>query len=34
MGALYIYKVYLVYKELCHLVQYTCPIVLPLISEL
>ena len=29
-----IYKVYLVYRELCHLVQYTCPIVLPLISGL
>ena len=27
-----IYKVYLVYRELYHLVQYTCPIVLPLIS--
>ena len=27
-----IYKVYLVYRELCHLVQYACPIVLPLIS--
>ena len=27
-------KVYLVYRELCHLVQYTCPIVLPLISGL
>ena len=24
--------VYLVHRELCHLVQYTCPIVLPLIS--
>ena len=35
MGALYIrYKVYLVYRELCHLVQYTCPIILPLISGL
>ena len=31
---IYIYKVYLVYRELCHLVQYTCPIVLPLISGL
>ena len=30
----YIYKVYLVYRELCHLVQYTCPIALPLISGL
>ena len=29
-----IYKVYLVYRELCLLVQYTCPIVLPLISGL
>ena len=29
-----IYKVYLVYRELCHLVQYTCPIVLPLIGGL
>ena len=29
-----IYKVYLAYRELCHLVQYTCPIVLPLISGL
>ena len=29
-----IYKVYLVYRELCHLVQYTCPIVLLLISGL
>ena len=26
-----IYKVYLVYRELCHLVQYTCPIVLQLL---
>ena len=29
-----IYKVYLVYRELCHLVLYTCPIVLPLIAGL
>ena len=29
-----IYKVYLVYRELCHLVQYTRPIVLPLIGGL
>ena len=29
-----VYKVYLVYRELCHLVQYTCPIILPLISGL
>ena len=29
-----VYKVYLVYRELCHLVQYTCPIVLLLISGL
>ena len=29
-----IYKVYLVYRELCHLVQYTCPIVLSLIGGL
>ena len=28
------YKVYLVYRELCHLVQYTCPIILLLISGL
>ena len=33
MGALYI-KIYFVYRELCLLVQYTCPIVLPLISGL
>ena len=33
MGALYI-KTYLVHRELYHLVQYTCPIVLPLISGL
>ena len=31
---IYIYKVYLIYRELCHMVQYTCPIVLPLISGL
>ena len=29
-----VYQIYLVYRELCHLVQYTCPIVLPLISGL
>ena len=29
-----IYKVYLVYRELYHLVLYTCPIVLPLIAGL
>ena len=29
-----IYKVYLVYRELCHLVQYTCPIALLLIGGL
>ena len=29
-----IYKVYLVYRELCHLVHYTCPIILPLIGGL
>ena len=29
-----VYKIYLVYRELCLLVQYTCPIVLPLISGL
>ena len=34
MDALYIYKVCLVYRELCHLVQYTCPIVLLLIIGL
>ena len=27
-------NIYLVYRELCHLVQHTCPIVLPLISVL
>ena len=27
-------KVYLIYRELCHLVQYTCPIVLLVISSL
>ena len=27
-------QVYLVYRELCHLVQYTCPIFLPLIRGL
>ena len=25
-----VYQIYLVYRELCHLVQYTCPIILPL----
>ena len=29
-----VYQIYLVYRELCLLVQYTCPIVLPLISGL
>ena len=29
-----VYQIYLVYRELWHLVQYTCPIVLPLISGL
>ena len=29
-----IYRVYLVYRELCHLVQYTCPIILPLTSAI
>ena len=29
-----VYQIYLVYRELCHLVQYTCPIVLLLISGL
>ena len=29
-----VYQIYLVYRELYHLVQYTCPIVLPLISGL
>ena len=29
-----VYQIYLVYSELCHLAQYTCPIVLPLISSL
>ena len=29
-----VYQIYLAYKELCHLVQYTCPIFLPLISGL
>ena len=29
-----VYQIYLVYRELCHLVQYTCPIVLPLINGL
>ena len=33
-GRLVYVKVYLVYRELCHLVQYTCPIVLPIISGL
>ena len=27
-----VYQIYLVYRELCHLVQYTCPFVLPLLS--
>ena len=29
-----VYQIYLVYRELCHLVQYTCPIALLLISGL
>ena len=29
-----VYQIYLVYRELCLLAQYTCPIVLPLISGL
>ena len=29
-----VYQIYLVYRELCHLVRYTCPIVLLLISGL
>ena len=29
-----VYQIYLVYRELCLLVRYTCPIVLPLISGL
>ena len=29
-----VYLIYLVYRELCHLVQYACPIVLPLIIGL
>ena len=29
-----VYQIYLVYRELCHLVQYTCPIVLLLICGL
>ena len=34
MGTLYISILYFVYRVLCHVMQYACPIVLPLISGL